>query len=482
MKVLIVGNGGREHTLLWKLARDNPDCDFFMTMGNGGTGDQATHIPVSSTNVDGLVQFTFEEGIDLTVVGPELPLSLGLVNAFEGRGLKVFGPSKEAAVLETNKAFAKELMRKHGVPTADYAIFRGYEEAREYVEKCDIPIVVKASGLAAGKGAIVCLERREALEALSKMMVERVFNESGDEVVVEEYMRGEELSIFCLTDGEKCLTMIPSQDHKPIFDGDTGPNTGGMGAYAPVSIADQALQERVRCEIFEPVIGAMAEAGTPYRGIIYAGLMVTADGPKVVEFNCRFGDPETQVVLPLLEDNLLDLLLGVSEGKMTAEKLSWKDGTAVCVVLASAGYPGSYEKGMEVTIEEKVLAMEDVILFHAGTRREGDRLLTSGGRVLGVTAIGGNVQIAMDRAYEACDGIHFIGKYQRNDIGCRERERQGSFLTSLLDPGAQDGAEDREEQSAEQGGPQAGDVETVDHISGEAEKGRVYEEGEDPQC
>jgi phosphoribosylamine--glycine ligase len=427
MKVMIVGNGGREHTLLWKLAKDNPDSTIFMSMGNGGTGDLASHIPISPSDVEGLSQFAVEERIDLTVVGPELPLSLGIVDVFEEKGLKIFGPSKEAAMLETNKAFAKDLMRKHGVSTADYAIFRDYAEAKAYVEKCDIPIVIKASGLAAGKGAVVCNERGEALDALSKMMEERIFDEAGDEVVVEECMQGEELSVFCLTDGEKYLTMIPSQDHKPIFDGDTGPNTGGMGAYAPVSIADQTLQENVKSEVFEPVIKAMVEAGTPYRGILYAGLMITRDGPKVVEFNCRFGDPEAQVVLPLLEDNLLDLLIGVSEGNLKADKLSWKDETAVCVVLASAGYPGSYEKGMEVSIEENARSMEDVIFFHAGTRKEGERLLTNGGRVIGVTALGGNIQIAMDRVYEACNGVHFVGKYHRNDIGFKERERQGIY-------------------------------------------------------
>jgi phosphoribosylamine--glycine ligase len=423
MKVLIVGNGGREHTLLWKLAKDDPNCDFFMTLGNGGTGNLARHVPISPADTDALVGFAAEEGIDLTVVGPEVPLSYGIVDTFESRGLRIFGPTKDAAMLETRKAFAKEIMRKHGVPTADFAVFRDYDTARRYVEGCEIPIVIKASGLAAGKGAIVCRQREEALKAISSMMVERAFGESGDEVVVEECMRGEELSIFCLTDGERYVTMIPSQDHKPIFDGDAGPNTGGMGAYAPVSIADASLQEQVKREVFEPVIRGMAEAGTPYRGILYAGLMMTGEGPKVVEFNCRFGDPETQVVLPLLEDNLLDLLAGVSEGNLTAERLNWKDGSAVCVVLASAGYPGSYEKGMEIAINGGVEAMEDVVLFHAGTSKEGDRLLANGGRVIGVTAVGENIRYAMDRAYEACNRIHYVGKYHRNDLGLKERER-----------------------------------------------------------
>ncbi len=424
MKVLIVGNGGREHTLLWKLAKDAPDGNFFMTLGNGGTGNLARHVPISPTDTDALVGFAGEEGIDLTVVGPEVPLSHGIVDTFQSRGLRIFGPTKEAAMLETSKAFAKDIMRKHGVPTADFAVFRDHDEARRYVETCEIPVVIKASGLAAGKGAIVCRERREALSAISSMMVDRIFGESGDEVVVEECMQGEELSIFCLTDGEKYVTMIPSQDHKPIYDGDSGPNTGGMGAYAPVSLADPPLQEQVKREVFEPVLRGMAEAGIPYRGILYAGLMVTGEGPKVVEFNCRFGDPETQVVLPLLEDNLLDLLVGVSEGKMAAERLKWKDGSAVCVVLASAGYPGSYKKGMEITIDEGVAGMEDVVLFHAGTSKEGDRLVASGGRVIGVTAVGESIQYAMDRAYEACDGIHYMGKYHRNDIGLKERERR----------------------------------------------------------
>jgi len=423
VKVLIVGNGGREHALLWKLAGGNPDSRFYITQGNGGTGSLARHVPITPTDIDGLAKFAREEGIDITVVGPEIPLSLGLVDHFEQQGLNVFGPSREAARLETSKAFAKDLMRERGVPTAHFAVFQDHGAAKDYVDGCAIPVVVKASGLAAGKGAIVCHERDEARRAISSIMVDREFGEAGDEVVIEEFLLGEELSIFCLTDGEQAVTMVPSQDHKAIFDGDRGPNTGGMGAYAPVSIADSPLQVRVKKEIFEPMIHAMAECGTPYRGLLYAGLMVTEECPKVIEFNCRFGDPETQVVLPLLEDNLLDLLLQVSEGKLTTRHLSWKEKTAVCVVLASEGYPGSYEKGKEVRIDERVLSMEDVVLFHAGTEKKGDKFLTSGGRVIGVTALGGDIRAAVDRAYQACSGIHFEGKCHRGDIGWRERDR-----------------------------------------------------------
>ncbi len=423
MKVLIVGNGGREHTLLWKLAGDDPGSKFYITGGNGGTGDIAEHVPVSPTDVEGLVAFAGREGIDLTVVGPEVPLSLGVVDSFEEKGLRVFGPTREASRIETDKAFAKDLMRESGVPTAEYRIFSDHDEARKYVETCEIPVVVKASGLAAGKGAIVCRERQEAVEALSSMMVRRVFGESGDRIVVEECMVGEELSIFSLTDGERILPMIPSQDHKQIYDGDVGPNTGGMGAYAPVSIADRTLQERVMREVFQPVVRAMADTGNPYRGLLYAGLMVTEKGPKVVEFNCRFGDPETQVVLPLMNDNLLELLLSVSERKLTVESLSWKDGSAVCVVLASSGYPGEYARGKEIEIGKRVREMEGVVLFHAGTEMRDGRLLTSGGRVLGVTAIGGDITNAIDKAYAACDWIHFDGKYNRNDIGKKEQDR-----------------------------------------------------------
>jgi phosphoribosylamine--glycine ligase len=424
MKVLLVGNGGREHALLWKLADGDPRSEFFITVGNGGTADLAIHVPVSPADIEGMARFAAEEGIDLTVVGPELPLADGIVDSFRERGLRVFGPTREAARLETSKAFAKDLMRKHGIPTADYVVFRDYDEAKDYINMAPFPVVVKASGLAAGKGAIVCGDRPEALEALASIMVERRFGDSGMEVVIEEYLEGEELSVFCLTDGEEVLPMIPSQDHKRIFDGDRGPNTGGMGAYAPVSVADEGFQDIVRREILEPVVEAMACRGTPYAGLLYAGLMLTSDGPKVVEFNCRFGDPETQAILPLMEDNLLELLLGVSEGKLARDRLNWREGTAVCVVLASAGYPGRYEKGKEIEIEERLRSMDRVHLFHAGTVREGGRLLTNGGRVMGVTALGADIGDAVGLAYEACDAVHFDGKYLRNDIGKRERERQ----------------------------------------------------------
>ena len=424
MKVLIVGNGGREHALLWKLAGDNPESEFFVTLGNGGTAEQARHIPISPTDVEGVSGFVEKEGIDLTVVGPEVPLAMGLVDILEAKGRKVFGPTSKAAMIETNKAFAKDLMRKHGVPTSDYVTLRDYADARKYVETCDIPVVIKASGLAAGKGAMVCETREEAFDALSSIMREHRFGEAGDEVVIEEFMHGEELSIFCLTDGDNILPMLPSQDHKRIFDGDRGPNTGGMGAYAPVSIADRALLQHVEADIFRPVIRAMAERGTPYRGLLYAGLMLTAEGPKVVEFNCRFGDPETQVVVPLLDGNLLDLMVGVSEGKLVTADLSWKEMRAVCVVLAASGYPGSYEKGEQIRLEEGVGDMKDVFLFHAGTAMDGERLVTSGGRVIGVTALAEDVRGAIEKAYRACDGVRFEGKYCRRDIGRRELKRE----------------------------------------------------------
>jgi phosphoribosylamine--glycine ligase len=430
MKVLIVGNGGREHALLWKMARDDPSARFYITGGNGGTGSLAEPVPISPSDIEALVRFAGDEAIDLTVVGPELPLSLGIVDRFEEAGLPIFGPSREAARLETSKAFAKDLMRKEGVPTADSVTFREFEAAKAYVLGCASPVVVKASGLAAGKGAIVCGSREEAIEALEGIMVDRAFGEAGDVVIVEECMRGEELSIFCLTDGERILPMVPSQDHKPVYDGDRGPNTGGMGAYAPVSIADAALQERVRREVFEPVIRAMAERGTPYRGLLYAGLMLTTEGPKVVEFNARFGDPETQVVLPLLEDDLIGLLGSVAAGKLEADALSWRDGTAVVVVLASEGYPGGYEKGKAIEIDEALGGMTDVVLFHAGTEMDGDVLRTSGGRVLGVTALGGDIGDAIDRAYAACDAIRFEGKYHRTDIGKKDRDRIGGATPS----------------------------------------------------
>lgn len=425
MKILIVGNGGREHALLWKLARDAPSARFSITLGNGGTGRLARAIPLSPTDVEGLTGFCLAEKPDLVVVGPELPLELGLSDRLVGLGVPVFGPTRAASRIETSKSFAKNLMRKYGIPTAPFEAFTSFEAAASYVKARKVPLVVKASGLAAGKGAIVCEAERDALEALHSLMVEKAFGEAGSEVVVEDRLFGEELSFFVLTDGRRALPLSPSQDHKRLRDDDKGPNTGGMGAYAPVSIATDVLTRRVMDEIVTPTLRALRDEGHPYRGVLYAGLMLTPDGPKVIEFNARFGDPEAQVNLPLLSSSLLDLMLEIAAGDLKTRELRFEEASAVCVVIASRGYPGEYEKGKQIEIPAGI-ETDRLVIFHAGTAERDGQILTSGGRVLGVTAIGKNIADAREGCYEAVEKIRFDGMHFRRDIGRREMERLGS--------------------------------------------------------
>jgi phosphoribosylamine--glycine ligase len=426
MRILIVGNGGREHALLWKLSREAPSAEFYVTRPNGGMAGLAQGIEIAPTDVEALAGWAAAHLIDLTVVGPEAPLAMGIADRFRKAGLPVFGPSRAAARIESSKAFAKDLMDQAGVPTAAYRTFTDQAEAEAFLIDSGAPIVVKASGLAAGKGAVVCESVEEGLAAIRSMMGELAFGEAGREVVVEEFMTGEELSVFAVADGEDVLTLLPSQDHKRIGEGDTGLNTGGMGAYAPVSIASDALIEEIRARVLLPTLAAMAEADCPFRGLLYAGLMITDEGPKVVEFNCRFGDPETQVVLPMMESSLLELLNAVAAGEsIRGRTVRWRDGAAVATVLASGGYPGSYEKGKEIRIPEAVLE-SDVILFHAGTKVDDGALRTSGGRVLAVTAMGADLAEAAARSRGAAEAVHFEGRYFRPDIGWREIERQGA--------------------------------------------------------
>ena len=424
MNILIVGNGGREHALLWKLRRDAPDAHFFITRGNGGTDALATAVPIDPTDAQALAGWAERNAIDLTVVGPEAPLAAGLADDFTRRGLPVFGPSGAATQIEASKAYAKQLMQRAGVPTAAYATFTDLGAAEAYIRARGAPIVVKASGLAAGKGAVVCDDVDSALAAARAMLEDAAFGEAGSEVVVEEKMEGEEASVFALTDGENALLLLPSQDHKRVGEGDTGPNTGGMGAYAPASIVDADMLRRIRDDIFTPVLAALHEDGRTFRGLLYAGLMLTAEGPKVVEFNARFGDPETQAVLPLLESSLLEPMLAIARGDSIAgATLAWRPDAALTTVLAAAGYPGAYEKGKEIRIPAWVEEAEDVIVFHAGTRREDGRLVTSGGRVLAVTGVGRTLAEAAERSRAAAAAIEFDGKHYRRDIGWRELER-----------------------------------------------------------
>jgi phosphoribosylamine---glycine ligase len=424
MKILLVGNGGREHALLWKLHRDRPSGRFFITRGNGGTDAFATSIPVDPGDVAGVASWADLEGIDLVVVGPEGPLADGMVDALAERRIAAFGPTSGAAELEASKAFSKDVMRAAKVPTAGYKVFTKIEEAEAYIREQGAPIVVKASGLAAGKGAIVCETEDEALHAARRMLRAHDFGTAGLQVVIEERMQGEELSIFALTDGREVLVMPPSQDHKRIGEGDTGPNTGGMGAYAPVSIVNAELMKTVRDRILLPTLEEMRRRGRPFRGLLYAGVMLTPDGPKVVEYNCRFGDPETQAVLPLMDCALMDAMLEIARGgSIRGARLEWSDGAAVTTVLAAGGYPGDYDKGHEITIPDTIEPDPDVLLFHAGTRLESGRLVTSGGRILAVTGLGRDISEAAERSREAAERIQFEGRYFRSDIGWREMER-----------------------------------------------------------
>jgi len=422
MKILIIGNGGREHALLRKLRADAPDATFYITRGNGGTTGLAGAVPIGPLEIQALAGWALLEGVDLTVVGPEAPLAEGIVDHFSAQGLPIFGPTKAAAELESSKAFAKRLMQRHGIPTAAFEVFSEADAAVAHVRELGAPLVVKASGLAGGKGAVVCETVGEALEAVDEILGRGSLGAAGELLVIEEFMRGEELSVFALSDGESVVTLLAAQDHKRVGEGDTGPNTGGMGAYAPVSIATPALLERIEAEVLLPTISALAAEGRTYRGLLYAGLMITPTGPKVVEFNCRFGDPEAEVVLPLLESSLLDLIRTVAEGGSLRDQATpiWRDGAAVTTVLASGGYPGSYPVGVPIRIPADIEAGGEVIVFHAGTEVQDGALVTAGGRVLAVTGLGRTVSEAAARSRAAAERIEFPGRTFRRDIGWRE--------------------------------------------------------------
>ncbi len=424
MRILIVGNGGREHTLAWKLLRDAPEATLFATQPNGGMTSGVEAVAIGTGDVVALAGWAAAHNIDLVVVGPEAPLATGLADRLARSGIPAFGPTKAAARIESSKSYAKALMQRAGVPTADFASFVDHGEASAYVREHGAPIVVKASGLAAGKGAVVCETVDEALRALESMMADRTFGEAGREVVVEEFMQGEEMSVFALADGRDAVLMLPSQDHKRVGEGDVGPNTGGMGAYAPVSLASDALLSRIQDEIIAPTLAALAEDDSEFRGVLYAGIMLTENGPRVVEFNCRFGDPEIQVVLPLLESSLLDPLLEVARGgRIGGITLEWSEGAALTTVLASEGYPGLYPKGRAIRIPESVTHDPDVLLFHAGTRSGPDGLETSGGRVIAATGLGATLSQAASKSRTAATAIEFSGKQFRKDIGWREFAR-----------------------------------------------------------
>lgn len=418
MNVLVVGGGGREHTLVWKIGQSPLVKKVYCTPGNPGIAKDAACEKISADDLDGLLSFAKKKKIDLTVVGPEAPLVAGIVDLFEKNGLRIFGPSKTAAALEGSKVFAKNIMKKYEIPTADFKVFDDAEKAKIYLKDAAMPIVLKADGLAAGKGVLVCEDRNSAYNALAQIMEQRAFGAAGDKIVVEACLSGQEVSLLALSDGESLVYMIPSQDHKRILDGDQGLNTGGMGAYAPTPFIDEPTMLQIKSEIMEPMIKAMQAEGCPYRGVLYAGLMLTERGPKVLEFNCRFGDPETQVVLPLSQSDLVEAIIAADEGRL--DQIEWKNISlaAVCVVIASGGYPEKYEKG-KLILGLDGPGEKDVHIFHAGTGLENGRIVTSGGRVLGVTAIALDIAGAKNKVYESVRKITFDGAYYRNDIAAK---------------------------------------------------------------
>ena len=432
MKVLVIGSGGREHALVWKLSQSPLAPKLYAAPGNAGMESLAEIVPLKQTERRKLLDFVLKEKIDLTVVGPEQPLIDGIVEEFESAGARIFGPSKNAALLEGSKVFAKQFMKKYGIPTADFVVFEesSYSEAKQYLLRRQYPVVVKADGLAAGKGVTVCDSKEQALEAVELSMERKVLGDAGSRVVIEECLEGEELSLLALTDGSEFILLPQAQDHKRIFDGDRGKNTGGMGAYAPAHVVPAATIEKVKRSVIRPTLQGMTKENRRYRGCLYVGLMMTAQGPMVLEYNCRFGDPETQALLPLLKTDLLDLMLQVSAGKLTTTKPVWNDATAVCVVVSSGGYPDSYETGKKIYGLDSVAAEKDVSIFHAGTRREKKDILTAGGRVLGVTAVGGkdDLEGTIEKAYRSVEKITFDGAYYRSDIGKKGLERMQEFL------------------------------------------------------
>ncbi len=422
MRVLVVGGGGREHALVWKLAASPRVEKIYCAPGNPGIGELAECVAVDAADNAALADFALANKVDLTVVGPEAPLASGIVDIFAARGLKVFGPSKAAARIEGSKAFAKDLMRRYGIPTAGYRVFTAPDEAKAYIKERGAPIVVKADGLAAGKGVVVAMTEADALAAVDMIMRDAVFGAAGARVVVEEFMEGEEASLLAFTDGRTVVPMVSAQDHKRVFDNDKGLNTGGMGAYAPAPVVTPAMLDRVMNEILRPTVDAMRAEGCPYCGCLYAGLMVTAAGPKVVEFNARFGDPETQVVLPLLDSDLPTVMEACIDGTLAKTAVTWRDGAAVCVVMAAGGYPGSYGKGDAISGLSEAAAAGAVV-FHAGTARKDGAVVTNGGRVLGVTAMDGDVLKAIEKAYAAVGRIGFKGAHYRKDIAYKVVER-----------------------------------------------------------
>ncbi|OGI10203.1 MAG: phosphoribosylamine--glycine ligase [Candidatus Margulisbacteria bacterium GWF2_35_9] len=413
MNILVIGNGGREHTIVWKLSQSPKVSKIYTLPGNGGTAAISENLSGSVSDFHGIDQYVKEKKIDLIVVGPEVPLVEGIVDYFEAKNIRIFGPNQQAAQLEGSKSFSKKFMQKHGVPTAEYEEFTDIEKAKKYIQKMDYPSVIKADGLAAGKGVVIVQTQTEAENTLNEIMKNQVFGAAGSKIIIEEFLKGEEASILAFVDADTIIPMVPAQDHKAIYDGDTGPNTGGMGAYSPAPIVNAEMMKKVQEQVFDRMLAGFKSDGLLFKGILYAGLMIHKGELKVLEFNVRFGDPETQVVLPRLDTDLVDIFNAVIDDKLADINIKWKDNFAVCVVLASGGYPGSYEKGKIVSGLEKA----DGLVFHAGTKLDKKGIVTDGGRVFGVTALGSKLTGAIESAYKLVDKINFDKKIFRTDIG-----------------------------------------------------------------
>jgi len=425
MKVLVVGGGGREHALCWKISQSPLVEKTYCAPGNAGISRHAECLDIDVGDFDSLAQFVKEESVDLTVVGPEQPLCEGITDFFEKEGLLIFGPSEAAAELEGSKIFSKDLMKKYGIPTGEYFVFTDIKQALAKIAEAEPPFVVKADGLAAGKGVIICHSRDEGEDAVRSMMEHEAFGQAGAKVVIEEFLTGEEASFFAFTDGENILPLEPSQDHKPIFDGDKGPNTGGMGAYTPAPVVTDELRQRIIDEVMVPTVRAMKSEGRTYRGILYAGLMIKDNDLKVLEFNCRFGDPEAQPLLMRMESDVVPILHSIARGEVKCDPIEWKDGFCVCVVMASRGYPGSYDKGVELKRLRDFTDTSETVVFHAGTAFSGNKLVTNGGRVLGVTSLGDTIEESIRSAYKAVDFISEETLVYRTDIGKKALLRVG---------------------------------------------------------
>ncbi len=422
MKVLVIGSGGREHALAWKIKQSKKVKEIFAAPGNGGTQDIAANLDIDVEDIRGLADFAENNKIDLTIAGPEIPLVNGVADEFKRRNLKIFGPVQQAALLEGSKVFAKEIMARSQVPTAAFRVFSEYSQAEAYLKTARAPVVVKADGLAAGKGVVVCASINQAMAAVKAMMQDKIFGPAADKIIIEDCLRGEEASILVLCDGKNVVPLASSQDHKRIYDGDKGPNTGGMGAYSPAPCVTPQLEKHIDEQILRPLFAGFSKQGIQYQGVLYLGLMLTKSGPQVLEFNARFGDPETQVILPRLKNDLIEVMLAVIEGRLSEITLNWDNRACICVVLSSGGYPGKYEKG-KVICGLKTINSPDVIVFHAATKKQNKDYLTTGGRVLNVVALGNDLAQAKDRVYRAIEKISFEKMYFRRDIGWRALEK-----------------------------------------------------------